>query len=394
MKALLVTVVLLLLVGGFLQAENPKLEFWNDQRKGANGGADEASDEWFAAAARVGIEFARLSPANMKSSSRDFLLGDADRFAGIPQQDYEQLERVLDTAQRHNVKVVLTMFSLPGARWRQHNDSKFDYRLWTDELYHHQAAAFWKALAGRLREHPAVIGYNPINEPHPERKSGFEPGNTEGFGKWLQESRGTPADLDGFYRRIVSSIREADKNTPIILDSRFHAHPEGFRFFEPMDDEAVLYSFHFYDPWNFTTFRVNKDRFSYPAEMPKGWSGETTPWTHVDLKERLEPVLTWAKRHQIPPNRIMAGEFGCDRRVRGVKNYLTDLIRLFNEQNWHWAFYSFRSADWDGMDYELGTDRLGWKYWQAREEGMAHEALIHRDDNPLWSVFRSQFQKR
>ncbi|MNO02626.1 hypothetical protein D3C81_2230870 [compost metagenome] len=35
----------------------------------------------------------------------------------------------------------------------------------------------------------------------------------------------------------------------------------------------------------------------------------------------------------------------------------------------HWAFYSFREDSWDGMDYELGSAKVPWAYWQAIEQG-------------------------
>ena len=87
----------------------------------------------------------------------------------------------------------------------------FDGRLWTDEEFHRQTFAFWKQLADRLRNHAAVVGYNILNEPHPERFHGFESGTEPGFEAWLQKSRGTPADLDLFYQRVVAAIREVDR---------------------------------------------------------------------------------------------------------------------------------------------------------------------------------------
>ena len=48
---------------------------------------------------------------------------------------------------------------------------------------------------------------------------------------------------------------------------------------------------------------------------------------------------------------------------------LADLVQAFNQRQWHWAFYAYREDTWTGMDYELGTVRLGWKYWQAIEVG-------------------------
>jgi endoglucanase len=382
--------MLVVLASSNAPAANDKLAFWDVQRKGANGDAMNP-DPWFKAAANVGIEFVRLAPVTWESEGRDFLLGDADSFTGMPDRDYAKLENALDIAHRSKVKIVLTMFSLPGARNRQFNDYKFDYRLWTDEKFQEQALAFWKELAGRLKDHPAIVGYNPLNEPHPARKDGFEGEDDEGFEQWLARHKGTPADLNRFNRRIVKAIRSVDSETPIILDGWFHSSPKGLWYLEPVDDKAVLYAFHNYEPWVFTTYRVNKGRFSYPDKMPVTGSDATELWTKANLKGRFQPVVDWAKRWDVPASRIVAEEFGCDRRVVGAKDYLEDLIAMFNEHEWHWAFYSFRSSDWDGLDYELGTEKLGWKYWQQREKGIDHEELIQRHNNPLWEVFKREF---
>jgi endoglucanase len=385
-------IVALLAITSFLRADNPQLAFWDTPRKGANGSCGDATEEWFTAAAETGIEFVRLSPTNLKSGSRDFLLGDADKYEGIPKADYDMLRAVLDRAERHKIKVVLTMFSLPGARWRQQNNDQFDYRLWQDEAYHHQAAAFWKDLAQLIGRHPAVVGFNPLNEPHPERQAGFESPAAPGFDAWLTTHTGSAADLNLFYRRIVKAIREVDATTPIVLDARFHANPAGFRSLQPIDDPAVLYSFHFYEPWTYTTFRVNKGRFRYPDRMPGDTDDASVAWTGADFESRLAPVRVWAEQHGVPANRILAAEFGCNRQVAGARDYLSDVIGHLNHQGWHWAFYSFRSADWDGMDYELGPGKLGWNYWKRREAGEPHEVLIERRSNPLWDVIAREFR--
>jgi len=371
------------------------IAFWDIQRKGANGDGGRDSQKWFRAAAEVGIEFVRLIPVTWESRGRDFLLGDADHFAGIPTQDLQKLEAVLDVARRHDVKILLTMFSLPGARNRQDNNYEFDYRLWTDEAFQQQTLAFWKALAARLRDHPAIVGYNPLNEPHPARRDGFTGDEGEkGFAEWLARHEGGTSDLNRFNRRIVEVIRAEDPCTPIVLDCWFHSAPNGFRHLRPVDDDAVLYAFHFYEPWVFTTYRVNKGRFTYPGRMPTGQGDATRPWTPAEIQRRVHPVVEWAERFNIPGSRIIAEEFGCDRRVAGARRYLEDIIGVFNRRQWHWAFYSFRSCDWDGLDYELGTEKLGWKYWQQREKGVDHEELIRRHDNPVWNVFKRQFSRR
>jgi len=376
-----------------LGVANPKLAFWDEQRKGANGGAEDGTDGWFRAAADFGIEYIRLAPNTIKSDSRDFLLGDADKFFGIAEGDLQKLMAVLDRADKHGVKIVLTTFSLPGRRWRQQNDMKFDFRLWNDHGYQDQAMAFWQELAFELKDHPAIVGYNIVNEPHPEREAGFQADITEGFDEWLKKNEGGVADLNRFYVQMLAAIRSVDKETPVFVDSRFHSNPEGFKTLKPINDPAVLYSFHFYEPWIFTTFRINNGRFAYPDRMPTGNGDETEAWSIADLSARMQLVRDWAEKHGIPKNRIHFAEFGCGRKVEGSTQYLSDVIKLANKAGWHWAFYSFRAGGWDSMNYELGTEKLGWKAWQEIEAGTkGYSDFIVEGENPLWEIFESEFR--
>ena len=379
---------------------NPKLAFWDEQRKGANGDGGALYDtgtspeEWFSAAAEAGIEYVRLTIANWKSEAKDFLMGDADQFKAVVPEDLDYLKQVLAVAHRHDVKVVLCMFQIPGARWRQLNDMKRDFRIWTDKAYQEQTIAYWEQLAAELKDDPAIVGYNILNEPHPSWKDHPEAEGKEGFETWLQQAKGTAADLNLFYEKMVQRIRSIDKQTPIMLDAWQYASIEGFPYLTPIKDEAILYAFHFYGRWRYATFRVNKGRFSYPDEMPAAVEGKTEKWEAGRITQEMAPVFAWAKKYQVPLNRVVAAEFGVDRRVAGAEQFLWDTIKSLNEKSLHWAFYSFRSATWDGMDYELGTHKMGWKYWQAIEAGQKHEDLINRGDNPLWNLFKSEFSKQ
>ena len=374
---------------------NPKLAFWDQQRKGANGDGGAIYDtgtnpeEWFSAAAKAGIEYVRLTVANWKSEGKDFLMGDADQFTRLVPEDLAFLKQVLAVAHRHDVKVVLCMFQIPGARWRQLNNMKRDFRIWTDEAYQAQAIAFWEQLAEELKDNPAIVGYNVLNEPHPSWKDHPEAEGKEGFEDWLQQIQGTTADLNVFYKKIVQRIRQVDTQTPIMLDAWQYASIEGFPYLQPIQDEAILYAFHFYGRWRYATFRVNKGKFSYPDKMPTPQEGKTAIWKQGRISQEFAPVFRWAEEHQVPLNRIVAAEFGVDRRVAGAEQFLKDTIEALNAKSLHWAFYSFRSATWDGMDYELGTNKLGWKYWQAVETGKKHEELITRKDNSLWNLFNT-----
>jgi len=137
-----------------------KIEYWNVQRKGANYFNQIPSEDWFVAVKGAGIQFTRLAPDKWQCERRDFLIGDADSFTEISNQDFGILNAVLDQAYRNDIKVVITLLSLPGSRWKQNNQDVDDLRIWEQKEYRDQAILFWGDLAKRLKNHPAIVGYN------------------------------------------------------------------------------------------------------------------------------------------------------------------------------------------------------------------------------------------
>ncbi len=371
------------------------ITFWDDRRTGANAFNQVQTEAWFADAGELGLSWVRLTFAKWESRERDFLLGNADSYSGLVKEDLARLIEALDWAETQGLKVVIAPLSLPGARWRQNNDGKFDVRLWRDAAYWEQAEAYWRDLAEALADYPAVAAYNILNEPRPEPGLGVEehtaPGNVSRFHDWYAEHRGTPADLHAFYRRVIAAIREVDDETPIMVDSGMYAQPGAFAYWPgPLADDKVLYAFHVYEPYEFTAgsnFRKKKG-LTYPGEVPYG--DGVYHWDKPQLARFLSPFFDWAEKHGIPAERIVASEFGCMRRNPGCREWLGDVIDLLDEKQVHWAFYSFREDEWDGYDYEVGSGNLPWTYWQAKERGEKPE--IPRSNTPLFNAIRSRLQ--
>ncbi len=371
-----------------------KIGWWDTQRKGANMQNERARPEYWSAAGELGLDYVRIAPDAFPSARRDFLIGDADAYEGIVEEDLALLVRELDEAERNHLKAVVTLFGLPGARWSQKNGDVRDGRLWREERYLDQAIEFWRDLAGRLKGHPAVVAYNPLNEPCSDREYGFELGSPR-FGAWYDTIKGTVADVNEFNRRVVAAIREVDDETPILLDGWFYADPKGLPYVEPIDDPRILYAFHNPGPWQLCAFKANGGKYSYPDRVPETWNGPGRKWNRARLAREFADVERWSAERGVDRSRIVASEFWMDRRVKGAREYLADLIALYDERGWHWSFYAFRpDGAWGGLDYELGTD--GWMgdgYWEAVEKGVDPETLKKRGPNPLWNVIAREFRR-
>lgn len=386
----LLMVILVALLSSNVMAANDKLAFWDVQRKGANCFNVEPEELWFKAAHELGIQWVRMTCDKWKGRQRDFLIGDANNYTGIVPEDLTRLIQVLDWADKYNIKIVLVPLSLPGNRWVQNNNNRRDLRLWNDRKYWRQAADYWRDLASSLKDHPAVYAYNILNEPTPEMKTGIaEHGPASRYVSWYEKHRDTSHDLPAFYETVIGAIRQVDSQTPIMLDAGWYAQPAAFVYWPKIDDEKILYSFHMYEPYQFTNHKNFRDEhnYIYPGTVP--YAGKNVNWNKQEIEHYLSPFFEWAQTRKIPSNRLVCGEFGCYRRNQGAKTYLTDVIDVLNSHDLHWAFYSFREDEWDGYDYEIGTGGLGAAYWQAKEAGQKPD--VPRRDNPLFGVIKEEF---
>ncbi len=360
--------------------------FWNTPQRGSNCFNETPPDaEYFRALRAYGATWVRLTFSKWKSArGRDFLFGSLDEYESLVPEDLATLRRVLDHAHAAGIKVVVVPLSLPGARSIQMNDNKFDDRLWSDHRYWDQSAAAWRDLAAALADHPAIVAYNLVNEPVPERKGGLaEHAPPEVMRAWYEKARGTTRDLPKFYARLVDAVRTADPRTPIMLDAGFYGAADSFSYWDeaPHADTRLLYAFHMYEPWSATSGPNMKRAkpYRYPGVVPFG-EGESH-WDARRVAAYLQQPFDWARTHGVPANRLVAGEFGCMRRWPDCPRYLDDVLTVLESKGVHWAFYSFREA-WDGMDYELGSGKLPWQYWEAAEKGEPYE--LERGPNPVF----------
>ncbi|HEY5809648.1 MAG TPA: cellulase family glycosylhydrolase [Povalibacter sp.] len=389
----LLTTAALLLFSARATAGN--IAFWDQPQFGGNSFNQSVPDEdYFRALRATGATWVRLTFSKWQGEGRDYLIGNADDYRGVPATDLAKLIACLDAAHTAGIRVVLVPLSLPGNRWNQHNGHKQDERLWNDRKYWDQSALFWRDLAAAVKDHPALAGYNVLNEPTPEKGLGLDEHATAAERKaWYARYQGTTHDLPGFYEQVIKTIRTVDPDTPVMVDGGWYANAWSFSYWPaPLSDSKVLYAFHMYEPYQATSAPNIKrnPQLPYPG-VESSLGGAKVQWNRAVMERFLAEPFRWAASHDLPATRMVAGEFGCVRVWSDCGAYLTDVLDILDQHGAHWAFYSFREDVWEAMDYELAPEVKAGQFYYLMEQGKGAE--LKRTPHPLMDIIQSHMKR-
>ncbi|GAA2199712.1 cellulase family glycosylhydrolase [Streptomyces bangladeshensis] len=249
-----------------------------------------------------------------------------------------KIERVLDWAHRHDVQVVIDAHQdvfgpafghrgIPewatrtdGLPFTPHPDDWFaEYfepavqraftHLYEDADLRRAQSAMWRTLAARFARHPAVFGYDLINEPMGEQRPGED---LPSAARRIERDQLTP-----MYNRLADAVRSADRDawvfvepTPIVGEGV----PTGLGH---VDDPRVVYAPHFYN----TAMEAGAD-----YDPGSGW---------IEAYERA--VTAYPKRYRVP---VVVGEWGpLNNALPNMRRFYRDAMASLGRYASGWAGY-------------------------------------------------------
>ncbi len=252
----------------------------------------------------------------------------AEEYDAWLEQALAHFDRMLPLLEQYGIKVVLDLHTPPGGRL--HPGALCQTFLNTD--FQRQFIDVWKRIATRYRGNSTIIAYDLMNEPViPETPA-------RGVKDWRTLALET-----------IAEIRRIDSKMPIVFENHQWAIPNTLENFEPLPVADVIYSIHFYYPYEVAFQGLNgaPNGIVYPGKI----NGEY--WDRARLAKVLEPVSELQRKHGVP---IYIGEFSCIRwapEATGV-SLLGDMISIFEENQWSWTYHAFR--EWSGWSVEHNSD--------------------------------------
>ncbi|MFI8522601.1 cellulase family glycosylhydrolase [Streptomyces sp. NPDC085481] len=166
--------------------------------------------------------------------------------------------------------------------------------LYEDADLRRAQARMWRVLADRFRDHPAVLGYDLINEPMGELREGED---LPTAARRIEREQLTP-----MYNRLADAVRSADRDgwvfvepTPIVGEGV----PTGLG---RIDDPKVVYAPHFYN----SGMEAGAD-----YDPAAGW-----------IESYEQAVTRYPKEYKVP---VVVGEWGP------LNNSLPNMNRFYRE---------------------------------------------------------------
>ena len=255
---------------------------------------------------------------------------DLDRYDRWLAGALQHCDRALDACEKLRIRVLLDLHCPPGGR-----AEGGVCRMLTEKRHQEKFVDVWRMLARRYKGRKIIYAYDLINEPvQPSAKP-------EGLLSWPE-----------LFVRAARAVREIEPGKPVVYEPGPWGGCRGFDRQVPVELDRVIYSFHMYQPHEFTHQFRRGVALTYPGVI----AGET--WDKRRLREAMLPAIEFQKAFNC---HMYVGEFSAS---RGAPNdsawrYLRDCIELFEELGWDWSYHAYR--EWHGWSVEHTTDRTDTK---------------------------------
>lgn len=162
----------------------------------------------------------------------------------------------------------------------------------------------WDYVMNILNDEPMIAAWEPINEPHDS----------------------PAASVDAWYKEVAKHFRRNDPVRPIVVEGTGYSWPENLEPGLLQKDPNVIYSFHTYGPWEYTS-QKREAKIPYPGK-----------WTKQMLADAIQPAVRFRDQNHVP---VWCGEFGVPTMCPGFDRWIADVGAILEADHLPWTYWGW-----------------------------------------------------
>jgi aryl-phospho-beta-D-glucosidase BglC (GH1 family) len=244
----------------------------------------------------------------------------------------ERLDRAVQGIAASGLRLILDLHRCPGHDFEQalHAEQSF----FTTPSLRRDCLQVWATLAERYGDIPGVI-LEPLNEPVAPDAETWNTVKAE----------------------LAREIRRFAPKATLLIGSNLWNHVNEFEHLTPIDDDNVIYSFHYYLPIVFTHQKAPwvpgkafKQSYTYPGtykfdEKDSHLPLEKGVWNKERMREVMSHVFQFREKYAA---NVACNEWGVymggpDRQSQLA--WITDCLELFAENQIGWTYWNYKNLD-------------------------------------------------
>ncbi len=229
-------------------------------------------------------------------------------------------EKVLNILAENNLKTIIVPVTGPG---------KSESNL--QVFYKYDAQEAWEMMLHDLVQETAdyenIIAWSVMGFPNPDTY--FLEEDSEKFKTSMKF-------WNNLTNRYINTIREIDSDRLILIYPLNKASPTGLAATEPFDYVNIAYAVNFMEPRQFINQKEPEFKYLYERDA------DDKTYKKQDIAEMIKPAKTFQSKYSKP---VIIARYGGVRYVPTMNNYISDLIDIFQENKFSFAYYAWNSDE-------------------------------------------------
>ncbi|MBO5021391.1 MAG: cellulase family glycosylhydrolase [Clostridia bacterium] len=262
---------------------------------------------------------------------------------------FTHIDNFISWCKKYDLNIVLNMHKAVG----NYCDIKEDVELLEDNELQNRFISLWLAFEKRYNNDNSIAFelLNEVRDVNPQ--------------KW-----------NDLAEKTVNAIRQLNKERKIILGSTSWNIPHNLCHLKLFDDENIIYTFHAYEPLEFThqqgVLQANplyyNRKMPYPCDIERYRDYHKTVFNNENaypdyeimdinyIRAYLKPAIDFI--NQNPDKILWCGEFGTIRHadIKWRENWMRDVITVLKENNIPYCVWNYLSTPNDGNRFSLVDD--------------------------------------